>query len=88
MAVEAVGAVSERDAGVRVGPGDLPAGAPVPEGRGRVRLAEPPVVSVVVAGDHDAERAIRLLAEDRVAQLAVADLARKAQRFGLPDLRA
>src|SRR5512146_1767925 len=78
VAIEAVGAVGERQPARRIRPSDVPARAAVPEGRGRVGFAEAAEVSLaVVAGDHHAERAIDLVAEIRIGVIAGAP----AQRF-------
>src|SRR5712691_6095980 len=54
--VAPVGDVAEGQAALRIGPGDLAAGAVVAERAGRLRVPEPAPVGVpVVAGDDDAE---------------------------------
>src|SRR2546430_16276623 len=57
--VAAVGDVTEGEAAVGVGPGDLAAGAVVAERTGRLRVPEPAPVGVpIVTGDDDAEGAV------------------------------
>src|SRR5689334_15772399 len=61
IAVDPVGAVREREAGLGVGPPDMPVRAGVPERTRRVRRAEAAVaqeVLPVVAREHEPERAV------------------------------
>src|SRR5262249_10294280 len=58
--VEAVGEVTEREAGDRLRPGNLPAGAVVAEGLGRHGSAHPPHMGLAVGtSDHETDRPVR-----------------------------
>src|SRR5262249_58232522 len=86
VAIEAVGAVRERNSACRIGPPDLPARAAVPEGARRVGLPEAAEVShAVLARDHYAQGAVHLVSEIGIGVVAGARTQRLAQCLRLPQ---
>src|SRR5262245_20816714 len=86
IAVVAVGAVADRDAGLRIGPRELTTRAVVAERELRAGVAEAPVGAVRVACDDHAERPVGAALEHRIGEVARADRARHRERLGAPDL--
>src|SRR5262249_30802834 len=89
VAIEAVGAIAQRDSSCGIGPSDLSAGAAVAEGSGRIGLAEAAVVRhPVSACEHYAQRAVYRHAEYRILVARRSHSQRIFQHSGLPDLAA
>ena len=84
--VEPVGEVGERQAGGRVGPGQLPAGPRVAEGAGRHGAAQTPDVGpVVVTGQDQPEGPVGRRAHQRVGQRVAHVAGGVGQQLGRPQ---